>query len=418
MSLQPLEAQMQATLTEKLLRSLLGKSGESIRDQVLIGLEARPRKRSITFSAVGRLRGSGIRQPIRVQVGQYPMLLLAELRDRARLVLRDLHDGIDPRALKAKRLRVEAAERENRFSVVAERFILRMAGVRTARAIELRIRRELIARWGERSIASITRVEVSDMVLEIAGRGHREAARQSLVYARRLFRWAIARGLLEHAPTDHLSGKDLIGPKNIRQRLLTERELRLIWRAAAEARYPNGPYIQLLVLLGVRRSELGQAPWSELDLDQALWTISPARMKSNEGHTVPLPPRAVKILGALPRFASGYVFAARGTKPLNDFGEVKRLLDLRVTELNGGRPIDPWTLHDLRRTFRTALSSLGVAPHIAELCLAHRQPGLARTYDLHRFDREKRDALNAWAARLLANVEPPPPNVVRLRSQV
>jgi integrase len=418
MSLQPWKAPMQATLTEKLLRSLLGKSGESIRDQVLIGLEARPRQRSITFSAIGRLRGSGVRQPIRLLVGRYPMMSLAEARDRARLVLRDLHDGIDPRALKAKQLRIEAAERENRFSMVAEQFILRMAGVRTARAIELRIRRELIARWDERPIGSITRAEVSAMVLEIAGRGHREAARQSLVYARRLFRWAIARGLLEHAPTDHLSGKDLIGPKNIRQRLLTERELRLIWRAAAEARYPNGPYIELLMLLGVRRTELGQAPWSEFDLEQSLWTIDAARMKSGEAHTVPLPPRAVKILGALPYFASGYVFAARGTKPLNDFGEVKRLLDLRITELNGGRPIDPWTLHDLRRVFRTSLSSLGVAPHICELCLAHRQPGLARTYDLHRFDKEKRDALNAWEARLLSIVEPPPANVVRLRSHV
>jgi hypothetical protein len=113
------------------------------------------------------------------------MWSLAELRDRARLVLRDFHDGIDPRALKANQLRVEAAERENRFSVVAESFLKRMAGVRTARAIELRVRRELIARWGERPITSITRAEVSGMVLEIAGRGHREAARQSLVYARR-----------------------------------------------------------------------------------------------------------------------------------------------------------------------------------------------------------------------------------------
>jgi integrase len=172
------------------------------------------------------------------------------------------------------------------------------------------------------------------------------------------------------------------------------------------------------MLLGVRRTELGQAPWSEFDLEQSLWTIDAARMKSGEAHTVPLPPRAVKILGALPYFASGYVFAARGTKPLNDFGEVKRLLDLRITELNGGRPIDPWTLHDLRRVFRTSLSSLGVAPHICELCLAHRQPGLARTYDLHRFDKEKRDALNAWEARLLSIVEPPPANVVRLRSHV
>jgi len=72
-------------------------------------------------------------------------------------------------------------------------------------------------------------------------------------------------------------------------------------------------------------------------------------------------------------------------------------------------------LHDARRTFRTGLSTLNIPPHIAELCLAHRQPGLARTYDLHRFDQEKRHALNAWAARLLAIVEPRPDKVTPLR---
>ena len=85
----------------------------------------------------------------------------------------------------------------------------------------------------------------------------------------------------------HLNAKDLIGAKKPRQRLLRDEELALIWRAAAQAPYPDGPYIQLLLLLGARRSELGQAAWSEIDLDRALWTIPPTRMKSGEGHCVP-----------------------------------------------------------------------------------------------------------------------------------
>jgi integrase len=225
----------------------------------------------------------------------------------------------------------------------------------------------------------------------------------------------VARGLLQHAPTDHLNTKDLIGAKKPRQRLLRDEELTLIWRTAAQAPYPDGPYVMLLLLLGVRRSELGQATWGEIDLDRALWTIPPARMKSDEGHTVPLPPRAAEILRALPRFGSGYVFTARGTRPLNDFGTVKSRIDRRIAELNGGQSIEPWTFHDARRSFRTGLSTLNIAPHIAELCLAHRQPGLARTYDLHRFDAEKRHALNAWAAYLLSIVEPQPGKVTPLR---
>src|SRR6516225_6452069 len=173
---------MKAAVTEKLLRSLLSKGEpyEPIWDQIPPEIEWRIGQRKITGSIVGRVRGSG--------------------------------------------------ERERRFGAIAEQFIRHLAEARTARAIELRIRRELIARWGDRPITKIARAEVANMVVEIAERGHREAARQTFIYARRLFRWAVARGLLEHAPTDYLNAKDLIGAKRVRQRLLTERELRLIWR--------------------------------------------------------------------------------------------------------------------------------------------------------------------------------------------
>jgi integrase len=417
---------MKAVLTDKLLRAIAGKGAphEPIWDQHIRGLVARIGDRGgISFSAVGRQRGGG-RVPIRLSIGRYPIVSLAEARERAKSLLRELYDGIDPRARRAAQQQAEAGKREEEtakrasfFSVVAEDFIRRhLAGKRTARAIELRIRRELLLRWRDQPISEIKRPDVVGMIDAIVDRGHPEAARQSFVYARRLFHWAVTRGLLEHAPTDHLNVADLIGAKKPRQRLLTDDELALVWRASETTTYPDGPYMMLLLLLGARRSELGNAVWAEFDLDKALWTIPPQRMKSDEGFVVPLPPKAVEILRALPRFASGYVFTARGNRPLNDFGAVKQRLDRCIAVLNDGRPMAAWTFHDARRTFRTGLSTLGVAPHIAELCLAHRQPGLARVYDLHKFEAEKRHALRAWTTRLLSIVELPPDKIVSLRS--
>jgi hypothetical protein len=118
---------------------------------------------AISLSAVARSRGGG-RQPIRLLVGHYPTISLAEARARGRPLLRDLQDGIDPRARKAEQLRAEAAERERRFDALAEQFIQRLAAARTARAIALRIRRELIARWGDRSIDKISQVDIAGMV--------------------------------------------------------------------------------------------------------------------------------------------------------------------------------------------------------------------------------------------------------------
>ena len=116
----------------------------------------------------------------------------------------------------------------------------------------------------------------------------------------------------------------------------------------------------------------------------------------------PRPPPGARVFGATQNYA-----------------RLKRALDARIKALNGGRALPRWTLHDLRRSMRTGLSTIGIAPHIAELCIAHRQRGLARIYDLHRFDNEKRAAFEAWERCVVSIVNPPADdgvgNVVKLR---
>jgi integrase len=319
-------------------------------------------------------------------------------------------------------LRAEAAEKLNTFRTVAEEFIARhVARARTARSIELRIRRELITRWGDRPIAGITRRDVIEMIEEIVDDGRPAAAHATLAYTKRLFGWAIARDIIEHSPADRVSARDLIGVKRARQRVLSGPELKLLWTATegpVEVTYPDGPFIRLLVLLGVRRSELAQATWDEFDLDSALWALGGRRTKTADPFVVPLPAMATQILRALPRSRSSrFVFAAeRGGGPINSFDSIKERLDHRIAALNGGQSIPGWVLHDARRSFRSNLSKLGVEHRVCELCLGHRQPGIVSVYDTHRFERERREAMERWAAHLLSIVEPARDKVVRLRT--
>ena len=64
------------------------------------------------------------------------------------------------------------------------------------------------------------------------------------------------------------------------------------WRAAGRMAYPNGPFIQLLMLHGGRRDMLADAQWSEIDLDNRVWRLSTERMKTAAPFVLPLPDAA------------------------------------------------------------------------------------------------------------------------------
>jgi integrase len=418
---------MKLKLTTKLLDGLMAK-GEPrppIWDSATSGFGVRVGKRTISFFAVRRQRG-GSGRPIRIPLGHYPLVTLGDARLRANAILRDLHDGVDPRQREIARLQAEAARQQNTFAAVAEEFITRHAlGKKTGRAIELLVRRELIPRWGGKLLGEVSATDVVDLLDQIKDRGHPAAAHQIFGYCKRLYSWALARPKygLQHSPFDRLKRGELLGPKCERQRLLSPGELRLIWAATEGDIYPDNQFIRLLLLLAVRRGELARARWSEFDLDvaQPTWVIPgglTGRMKNNDPHLVPLPAAAVAILKSLPRFAGcDFLFSARGEQALNDFVGLKQRLDAAVTKLNGGQPIEPWVLHDTRRCVRTNLSALRIEPHVAERILGHRQGGIGRVYDLWQFADEKREALQAWASRLLAIVEPPTDNIVPMRRQ-
>jgi hypothetical protein len=79
------------------------------------------------------------------------------------------------------------------------------------------------------------------------------------------------------------------------------------------------------------------------------------------------------------------------------------------------KPLEPWRLHDIRRTFRSGLASLRVPDSVAELALGHGKKGLQKVYDLYRYEPELREALTLWGARVRDLVMPPPKNVHQLR---
>ena len=226
------------------------------------------------------------------------------------------------------------------------------------------------------------------------------------------------------SPADVLKPAKVIGEKVSGDRVLDDRELLALWRAATRTPYPYGPAYQVLVLTGLRLNEAADAARPEFDFgEKKLWTIPAARMKGRRGkarpHAVPLTADVLAILEKLPRFKTGdYLFSTTfGVSPVWMSDKVKKRIDarmlrtLRALARSGGD--DPakvelprWTNHDIRRTVRSNLSALRVPEEVREAVLAHVRPGIKSTYDLYDYLDERRDALEQWARRLRAIVRP------------
>jgi integrase len=381
-----------------------------------------PTRRSLGAYA-GALRAEPV--PPENELLDLDVLTLGQAREKARLWRRLIQRGLDP-DIETKRRRSEREARERRiaadsFEAVARRFIAEhVAGKRTARDIRALIEAKLVSHWGARPIIGISKRDVIDRIEYIKRTAGNEAARQALAYARVLFGWAMERDIIAASPCPVMSKRStLLAPKAPRSRVLTDDEIKLIWRATEANVYPPDPFARLLLLLGCRRNELAGARWREFDLNKVgaeVWKLPGARVKGGDLRIIPLPALAVQMIRDLPRFAGGdLLFAASGgRKHFTSYSRLKTQLDEKITKLNNGDPLEQWGLHDLRRTMRTALSALSIPPLVAELMIGHKQQGIVAVYDLHRYATEQREGFELWAAKLRDLVEPPPDNVVKL----
>ena len=162
---------------------------------------------------------------------------------------------------------------------------------------------------------------------------------------------------------------------------------------------PYGSFVEFLALTGQRRSEVAGMTWSELDLNQRLWTIPKERSKYGKAHLVHLSDPALTLLNQI-GLREGLVFPSSG-KQFDDFSRRKRELD----KLCG---VASWRLHDLRRTCVSGMARLKIPPHVADKVINHQTgaiSGVAAVYQRHEFLSERKDALERWSEHIEALVE-------------
>jgi integrase len=402
-------------ITETKLPSLKLKAGEADKiffDDEVPGFGVRLREGGSRKYVVHYRIGGNQR---RYTIGTVGVMKLEEARKRARKALVDVDDGKDPAAQKAE----AKADAKQSFKSAVDDYLEVLK--RRVAADELRprslveIERHLLKHFKplhKLVLSSINRATVATRLREIAKQSGPGAADRTRSNVSTFFGWAIGEGLCESNPVD---GTNRQAETAVRERSLildgekpNYDELVAVWKGAPDSEY--GKIVRLLTLTLCRRDEIGSLEWAEIDKEARLIRLPGNRTKNGREHVVPLSEPAMAILESINvREGRGLVFGS-GEGGYSGWSKSKKEMDEDV-ELKM-----PWTLHDLRRTGRTGLGILGVAPHIAEAVLNHLPPKLVRTYDRNAYEREKREALDLWAAHLMRLVSGGKSNVVPLRA--
>ena len=319
----------------------------------------------------------------------------ATAREEAQRLFLLIAQGIDPVEVEKQRRR-EAVDLA--FSNYAERFEKSCVGrgwkVLVARSFRIHVKPVL----GSKPLPKITR---SDVVAVFDRMPDCQVANRRNVFAvlRRMFRWAVSRGDIDRSP---MEGMETPPAVKARDRWLSDQELARIWEHAPKTHHCFGPIVRLLIVTGQRREEVSSLSWEELEQLELMWTLPGDRAKNGEPNRVPLNELAVAVLDAVAGKSTwprrGKVFSTSTGGGFTGYHKGKEKLDRMVAE-DGGDPIAPWRLHDLRRTLATGFQRLGVRFEVTEAVLNHvggSRAGVAGIYQRHDWKAEKREALDLW----------------------
>jgi integrase len=399
-------------------RDLGGKQLELVDDREP-GLRIRAGARVTTWSLLARLPDG---KRIRISLGTWPGMSIADARRAAQDQRREIDAGIDPNQKRRETI-LEAKTALTLNDVLdryeSERLIYNKRGAATRRAIDGK--RGLLKAFSNKDVASITRDDIVDAV-----RAHAKqapiAANRCLAYVSAFLNWCVEQGLLNASPAATVKKPS---KERERDRYHSIEELREIWDAAGTMGYPFGPLYRLLIVLPMRREEVAAISLTEIkpaeciNAQEAVWTLPSSRTKRANALRVSLSNLARSIISEaladpLRPEGSDYVFTTTGDTPVSGFSKAKIQLDAAITRArlakcpNAGA-MPHWVVHDLRTTFSTLacdilLADVAVVDRILNHVASATTSKVRRVYNRSEMFEPRKAALEQWADLVVRKV--------------
>ena len=204
----------------------------------------------------------------RLGLGRYPTMSLAEAREKAWGIVRDVAKGIDPEAGAA------ATGSDNSFARLVSTFVdehcRRHNRANTARETERIVKSCFVVHWGNRAITTIAAQDVRSVIGDLVASGRGSTANHALAAVRKFFNWCVEQGMLDVSPCLTVRRP---APLVSRERVLSDGELTAVWQATSDLDLTFATIVRLLILTAQRRGEVTGLKWSEINFVDGLWTI-------------------------------------------------------------------------------------------------------------------------------------------------
>lgn len=359
----------------------------------------------LAFQLRTRLEGKEIRVPL----GNFPDVSLLEARNKAAESKAKASKGNDPR---------EEEEAVNGGITFHELFVLWYSGyallkIKNYQEVLASYKNHLQELLGDRVANDVTTSEGQEVIVHLLNTKSKDTAKRSLGLIKQVYTWGYIRNHVSCKPLDELKASQSFGIKSvIRERVLQGYEIRLVLNELRESQINERRkiYFYLCLLYGNRSSELRLTEIGHLDFQRKIWTV-PAENHKTGGDTKkpiirPLIPETEAMFKRLIELTdSKWLFPPEG-KVKSDSPAGRSTMNnvcykLRDKLLGKGVQIDSFSMHDLRKTQRTNMSTL-CEYHVAEKMLGHSLGSIAAAYDHELYLSDMAGAISAWLERLKA----------------
>jgi integrase len=372
-------------------------------DTTTRGLVIRVHSRRMTWKVVYSRHG----RPRWYHIGDASTIKLPDARTLACKIMLRVGAGEDPQAER------RAERSAGTFEDLAKRYVgYAKKKNKSWEQSDALIESYVLPKWAKLQAASISR---SDARALMAGISAPITANQVIASTSAIFSWAIREevGGIKVNPCHGVERN----PTKKRDRVLSDSEVPLFWKAFDEADLIRGLALRTILLTGQRP---GEVSWMRTEHIKDDWWEMPGELiegvwpgtKNAKPHRVWLPKVVRDIITLLEPEPDGFVFKNAAGNAIDKLdGEMRDICKSLSVEQKVKQKVTP---HDLRRTHGTTITSLGFGRDAMDRVQNHEDGRVRDVYDQYEYAEENKKIMTAVANKLMGLILPAPDNVVSL----